>query len=177
MSPCGTMVTMICAMTHARVIGAQGGGIPWHLPRDIAHFRAYTNGKFMLVGRKTFQEMNGWFTTQSPLILTSHENFQSEVGTAVHSVAEAMALAVQSRASCELLVSGGAQVYAAALPYADRLVLTIVDADIEGTAKFPDYLAHAHWTTISEQSFPADGDNQFGMTFLTLDRVRDISDA
>jgi dihydrofolate reductase len=166
------MVSMISAMTHDRVIGAMGGGIPWHLPRDVSHFRKYTDNKHMLLGRKTFDEMSGWFSTQTPLVLTSQQDYRPGIGARVGSVAEAIEF-VQTSGAGELVVSGGAQVYASALPFADRLVLTIVDATVEGVAYFPDFRATATWETVSEGHFAADQDNRFAMTFITLDRVRD----
>ena len=169
-------VTMISAMTHDRVIGATGGGIPWHLPRDGTHFRKYTNNKHMLLGRKTFDEMSGWFTNQTPLVLTSQQDYRPGIGARVGSVAEAIDF-VQTSCAGELVVSGGAQVYASALPFADRLVLTIVDATVEGAAYFPDYRATATWETVSDEHFAADQDNPFAMTFIILDRVRDARNA
>ena len=165
------MVTMISAMTNDRTIGATGGGIPWHLPRDAAHFRRYTANKHMLLGRKTFDEMTGWFTSQTPLVLTSQQHYQPQIGAAVHSIESAIEMVATSGGD-ELVVSGGAQVYAAALPYADRLLLTFVDAAIEGTVFFPDFNAVARWRTVAEEHYPADGENRFAMTFVTLDRVR-----
>lgn len=158
-------------MTRDRVIGDESGGIPWHLPKDAAHFRAYTEGKHMLLGRKTFEEMNGWFTTQTPLILTSRENYRPSLGRTVKSVEEAIKLTALNKET-ELVVSGGAQVYAASLPFADRLEITIVEAEIESSVRFPDYLSFADWVTIKQEHVPADTEHSFAMTFLTLDRVR-----
>lgn len=167
---------MICAMARDRVIGGPDGGIPWHLPRDIAHFRAYTAHQHLLLGRRTFEEMTGWFTTQQPLVLTTRESPEPEVGRAVHTVAEAVRIA-RSAGAPQLVVAGGAQTYAAALPFADRLVLTLIDAGIAGAAFFPDYEAHARWHTVSDRQFAADADHPHAMRFLTLDRVRDAQPA
>ena len=74
-------LSMISAMAHGRVIGTGHGGIPWHLPRDVKHFREYTQGKHLLLGRRTFEEMLGWFTDHPPIVLTHNTNYDPEVGS------------------------------------------------------------------------------------------------
>jgi dihydrofolate reductase len=156
-------LSMISAMTRQRVIGT-GQGIPWHLPRDSRHFRAYTAGKPMLLGRRTYEEMIGWFTTQHPIILTRQTDFQPEGASVVNDVPSAITLA-ESRGASELVVSGGAQIYAAALPYAEELVLTVVDAAIEGRAQFPDFQAQGVWRCQRRETHPADAENVYAMEF------------
>ena len=163
-------ITMVAALAHNRIIGTGTGGLPWNLPRDRARFREYTDGKHMLLGRKTFEEMNGWFTNQTPIILTSRSDYQADPGFTAHSVDEAITEAAEIGAR-ELVVSGGASVYQAALPYADELVLTLVDADAEGEVVFPEYESEIEWETIFLQRFDPDAENEFPMTFLTLRRV------
>ncbi|MFV1994711.1 MAG: dihydrofolate reductase, partial [Verrucomicrobiales bacterium] len=135
---------MIAAMARGRVIGTGHGGIPWHLPRDSGHFRSYTRGHHMLLGRTTFEEMSGWFTSQIPLVLTRRENYRVEGGSAAGTIEDAIAIA-EAAGEDELVVSGGASIYRAALPFAHELVLTLVDADVEGSAHFPDYQAEGPW--------------------------------
>lgn len=163
-------VSMIAAMAHDRVIGTGHGGIPFRLPRDVQHFRSYTAGHHMLLGRKTFEEMQGWFRTQTPIILTTQEEYEPGLGHVVSSIPEAIEIAKRAGDS-ELVVSGGASIYKAALPYTDELILTLVDADIEGGAHFPDYEAHSDWLEQTRAEFPADLENEFPITFLTLVRA------
>ncbi len=162
-------VTMIAAMARNRVIGTGQGKIPWNLPRDREHFRNFTHGKHLLLGRVTFEEMSGWFTDQSPLILSRQENYQPEVGTVVHSVEESLTLASEDGAR-ELCVCGGSRVYEAALPYTDELHLTWLGSEAEGSVLFPNHEEGISWETVSEKSFPADEENSHGMTFLHLRR-------
>ena len=154
-------VSMIAAMTPERVIGT-GRGIPWHLPRDSRHFRAYTAGKPMLLGRRTYEEMIGWFTSQWPIILTHQAGYQGEGGQVVHDMEGALATAQRLGAE-ELVVSGGAQIYTAALPYATHLILTIVEATVEGRARFPDFQAQGHWRCDRRQRHAADEQNAYDM--------------
>ncbi|MDB4617535.1 dihydrofolate reductase [Verrucomicrobiales bacterium] len=163
-------ISMIAAMARNRVIGGKDGGIPWSLPRDSAHFRNYTAGKFMLLGRTTFEEMDGWFTTQTPVVLTRDFNFDVKEGFVADSVERAVSIAREQSAS-ELVVSGGASIYQAALSFADELILTFVEAEVEGEHHFPGYEAVAKWEIVDEERFEADAENEFAMTFATLKRV------
>jgi len=165
---------MIAAMARDRVIGTGSGGIPWHLPRDVARFREFTAGKHLLLGRRTYEEMSGWFSDHTPIVLTRNEEFRADPGRVARSVDEAITEAAEDGAD-ELSVIGGASVYAAALPYADDLYLTRIEADVEGRARFPDYADGIEWETITEESFEADAANEFAMRFVHLRRVRPSS--
>lgn len=163
-------VSAIAAMGRNRVIGT-GSGVPWDLPRDREHFRAYTAGKAMLLGRRTFEEMSGWFRDHRPIVLTSFPDRTADgAWGSARSVEEAVALA-RDAGEPELVVSGGASVYAAALPLVDEVHLTIVDLAPEGSARFPE-LAAEEWETTRSETFPADAENAVSMEILTLRRRR-----
>jgi dihydrofolate reductase len=161
-------VSMICAMARNRVIGTGHGGIPWRLPRDSRHFRSYTQGHHMLLGRKTFEEMTGWFTTQTPIVLTRRRDYHPESARVVHSVPDAIEWARRA-GDDELVVSGGASVYQEALPYADELVLTLVAA-VDGQTRFPDYETVGPWDEIGRERIQADDENEYAMSFVRLRR-------
>ena len=167
-------VSLIAALSRNGVIGTGDGGIPWDLPRDRDRFRSFTAGKHLLLGRVTYEEMEGWFSDHTPLVLTRDETFDAPVGRVVHRVEEAVTVTAEEGAA-ELCVCGGASVYEASLPYVDELVLTRVEADIEGTVKFPDFESGAEWETISEEFHPADDENSRPMTFLVLRRLHPSS--
>lgn len=154
---------MISAMTSRGVIGT-GEGIPWHLPRDSRHLRAFTAGKVMLVGRRTFEEMRGWFTTQTPIVLTRQATYDAGGALIAGDVPEALAAGKRLGAT-ELVVSGGGQVYAAALPYATELILTIVAVDIEGRARFPDFRSGSGWRCDRTERHASDEENAYSMEF------------
>lgn len=162
-------ISAIAAIARDRVIGTGDGGIPWHLPKDSRHFRSYTQGHHMLLGRRTFEEMDGWFTTQIPIVLTTREGYRPDAGKVANSVADAIEIA-RAAGESELVVSGGASVYHAALPWIEELVLTFVDADISGGARFPEWESEGQWNELSRQAFPADDENAYPMTFVTLRR-------
>lgn len=129
------ILSLIAALDEDGAIGRATGGLPWHIPEEIAHFRAYCAGKWLLVGRRTFEEMKGWFQPdQRVLVLTG--GVVEEPFCAVRTIAGAVSLAEKAGAG-ELVVLGGAQVFAAALPRTTRLVLSQIALHSGGDVFFP----------------------------------------
>lgn len=124
----------------------------------------------MLLGRRTFEEMSGWFQTQTPIVLTRDPNYVVKNGHSAQTVEQAIQLA-QTAGATELVVSGGASIYKLALPHADELVLTIVQAEIDGAAYFPDYEAQGAWKVIDQEAFPADRDNAYPIEIKRLQLI------
>lgn len=154
-------VILIAAVSRNGVLSS-GGKIPWHLPRDVAHFRARTAGHWLLLGRTTYEQMTGWFQPgQVPLVLTSREEYEVPAGRRVASIQQALTFAEEHEAE-ELLVCGGGQVYAAVLPFADEVVLTTVDVDLSGEVQFPE-LPAGDWETVETNHWPADASHEFAM--------------
>ena len=149
-------------------------GIPWKLPRDVAHFRAYTSGKWLLLGRRTFEEMKGWFQPHhTPLVLSTRCSFDPQGARGVDSVPHALALA-EAAGQSELVVCGGAQTYAAALPYADKLLLTHVAHRFDPSAKpvhFPEWNP-AEWKVTSEVHLTSDDQHLWPAIIKCWDRSR-----
>lgn len=161
-------LVLIAAASRNGVL-ASGGKIPWHLPRDVVHFRARTAGRWLLLGRTTYEQMTGWFKPgQVPLVLTRQMGYAVPGGQGVASVGEALEIAV-SQGAAELVVCGGDQVYRAALPGADEVILTWVEAEVAGDAFFPE-LNPDDWETVDEQAFPADADHAWPMTICRMVR-------
>lgn len=146
-------------------------GIPWRLPKDTAHFRRYTQGKWLLLGRHTFEEMLGWFTDHTPLVLSSACGYEPEIGHVVASVPQALAQANESGEQ-ELVCCGGARTYAAALPYAHRLVLTRIHHHFTPQARavyFPEWNGD-EWQMLDRTELSHDAENAWNMSVLTLIR-------
>ncbi len=165
------LLTLIAAMDENRLL-ANEHGIPWHLPCDVAHFRQYTTDKWLLLGRRTFEEMRGWFRPgHTPLVLTRQHEFNTGIERTVATIEEALALAAQA-GQTELVCCGGAQVYAAALPHADRLVLTLVQAAFppgNSPVYFPKW-SPREWKSISDSNHPADAENSLALRMVVLQR-------
>lgn len=147
------IVTLIAAVSDDGFI-SRDRGIPWHLPDDIAHFRQSTTGKHLLLGRVTAQEMAGWFRDHhTPLILSRASICEVPPGgRVVHSVNEAIQA---SSAAGSLMVCGGAEVYAAALPFATHLLLTHVHTALGAGRSFPRFTP-SEWVTVPRLHHPAD---------------------
>lgn len=161
-------LTLIAALDSNEAIGRNDGGLAWHLPDESAHFRAACAGKSLLVGRRTFEEMDGWFQpdhrvivlTRRPLPRSTHTHPQTALVTAA-TVPEAMALARQAPVD-DLLVIGGARTYAEALPCADHMVLSRIDLHSGASIHFPP-VNWAEWSLVHTQ--PARPDTATGITF------------
>jgi dihydrofolate reductase len=167
-------VSLIVAMGRDLVLGAAEGGIPWDLPRDREHFRAYTAGKWLLLGRLTYQEMDGWFGDRRPIVLSRASGWRP--APPGHRVSSSLPQAIKLAAcegAAELVVCGGASVYAAALPFADRLVLTEIEwgeGRDENSLCFPDWQRRGAWREISRETWPADAQNPHAATMRILER-------
>lgn len=160
------LISMIAAMTEDDVIGSEDGSIPWNLPRDKEHFRSYTTGKWMLIGRKTYEEMDGWFTTQVPIIVTRQPDYSPPaLHRIAHSVTDAIAIARENGAT-ELVVGGGSEIFAAAMPFSDRLIITRIDGTIpaEKPVFFPKFKSPGQWKLQYRERWPEDSANLSAMT-------------
>lgn len=152
---------------------ADSGGIPWNLPHDAAHFREFARGKWLLLGRRTFGEMRGWFDAgHTPLVLSSTCGWDPEIGRVVASIPQALALA-EAAAQEELVCCGGARTYAAALPYADRMVLTLIGhgyAPDSGAVYFPAWRS-MEWRAVSSSALPRESAREPAARVITFERV------
>ncbi len=160
-------ITLIAAVSEDGYI-SRGTGIPWHLPADIALFRAATAGQWLLLGRKTYEEMLGWFSDHTPLVLSRDIAFQPRLGHRVGTVEEAIVLA-EAAGQTELVVCGGGAVYAAAMPFATRLVITRVGTALGGGVAFPAVDA-CEWNKVAECSHPADAQHEYPFCMTTYER-------
>jgi dihydrofolate reductase len=124
---------MIWAQARNGVIGADGG-LPWHLPEDLALFRARTTGSTVVMGRRTWESLPGRFRPlpgRTNVVLTTDPAWSADGARRAGSVAEVLATGEP------LWVIGGGSVYEAFLPHADRLVVTDVDLDVDGDTCAP----------------------------------------
>lgn len=162
-------LTLIAAVSADGYI-SRGKGVPWDLPVDKAHFRAATREKWLLLGRRTFEEMLGWFQPgHHPLVLTREASLPVPGGQTVSSVAEAVRLASDA-GEPELVCCGGAEVYAAAMPHAQRLVITHVHQILGGGLPFP-IISPRDWEPMIRHSHQADAQHGFDFEIVTYQRV------
>jgi len=165
MSAARPLVSLIVAMAQNGVIG-RANALPWRLPQDLKRFRAFTLNKPILMGRKTFDSLGGPLPDRANLVLTRDRTWFSHGVVVVHSVEEAL---TQAATSDELVAIGGAQIFRLVLPFARRIYLTHVHADVAGDTYFPDFDA-TQWADIDCSTHPADGEHAYPVTFVTLER-------
>ncbi len=165
------VLSLIAAVDENGLLGNEPG-LPWRLPREIAHFRSYTKDKWLLLGRRTYEEMLGWFREgHMPLVLTSQCGWDPKVGHVVSSVPHALAL-TESAGQPELVCVGGGKTFAAALPYADRMVLTIVHhrfAPDLHAAYLPAW-DPSEWHELRSEHFTTDDVHAYAYTIRWLGR-------
>jgi dihydrofolate reductase len=131
-------VTIVAAIARNGVIG-RDNAIPWRIPQDLARFRALTMGHAVVMGRKTWDSLPDRFRPlpgRQNVVVTRNPHWAAEGADRAASIEDALDLL---RDEPHVFVIGGAQIYAAALPLADELVLTEIDAQIEGDTVFPTY--------------------------------------
>lgn len=158
-------ITLVAAIARNGVIGRDNGLI-WHLRSDLRRFKALTMGKPMLMGRKTFDSIGRPLPGRRSLVLTRDRSLAIPGVETVHGWEAALAAA----GADELMVVGGAEIYALALPHAARLHLTEVEDAPEGDVYFPAFDRSAFRETARE-SHPAGEHDAFPFAFVDWERV------
>jgi len=159
------LISAIVAMSENRVIGFENR-LPWHLPADLQYFKQVTQGKPILMGRKTHESIGRPLPNRENIILTRDKTFHAPGCTIVHSIESALAnLPNQS----ELIVIGGAELYRQTLPLIQRLYLTIIHQAFAGDAFFPE-IDKAEWKEIKREDYLRDEKNAYDYSFLVLER-------
>ena len=161
------MLSLIAAIARNRAIG-KDGQLLWQLPEDMRHFREITSGKPLIMGRKTWESLPEKFRPlPGRLNIVVSRNPQYHAAGAVLSASLEDALQQAARlapGAAEVFVIGGAELYRQALPLADRLYLTEIDADFVGDTFFPT-LNPAQWQKTSRQTIPPASGTNDGRTF------------
>ena len=157
-------LSILAAVADNGVMG-YAGRLPWQLPDDLRRFKAITQGKPLLMGRRTWESLPGLLPGRAHWVLTRNQDYRAPGTQVVHSLAEAM----ESVRTPELMVMGGAELYAECLPLARCLYLTRIHAAPVGDTCFPSYDA-GDWREIESIPHPADPRHQFAFTFSTLIR-------
>ena len=149
-------IAMIAGVARNDVIGANGG-IPWKIPSDMGFFKRTTMGKPIVMGRKQYETVGRPLPGRSNIVVTRKAGYQSEGVIVVHSLEAALKKAQEIAAAegaSELMVIGGGDIYAQAMPLADRLYISHVDLVPEGDVLFPRIDA-AVWRVVAEPEVPA----------------------
>ena len=151
-----------------RVIG-RDNRLPWRMPADMKRFRAITMGKAILMGRLTYDSIGRSLDGRHNIVLTRDKEFVAEGCTVAHSIDGALTAAGMG----EILVIGGGLLYEQMLPMADRIYLTLIDAQFEGDSYFP-LIEARMWREVSREMCPADASNAYNYAFILLERRSEL---
>jgi dihydrofolate reductase len=157
-----TSLSIVVAASENNVIGVRNE-LPWRLPDDLRRFKALTMGKPILMGRKTFESIGKPLPGRTNLVVTRQQGWVAAGCVVASSIAEA----IERADAPEVMVIGGAQIYAEVLPAVNTIHLTRVHTIIEGDAHFPK-LASDKWIECSKEYHSADERHAYAFTFVTL---------
>jgi dihydrofolate reductase len=164
-------IVLIVAVAENRVIG-RDNSLPWRLKSDLQHFRQVTMGKPVVMGRKTFQSLGRQLKGRTIIVVTRDPVFAAP-GIVVAASLEAALAAARGdafrRGADAVMVAGGGAVYAAALPFADRIEMTQVHARPDGDTFFP-ALDPAVWREVERVEHPAGPEDSAGFAFVRFGR-------
>ena len=158
-------ISLIAAMARNRVIGRQGD-IPWKIPGEQKIFKKFTMGHAVIMGRKTFESLDGPLPGRTNIIVTRQNDYRADGCFVAHDFESALKRCPENED--EAFICGGGQLYREALPLADRIYLTVIPRDIPGDTYFPDIPADEFRVRESE-SIQQEGVEPY--TFTIYERV------
>lgn len=168
----GLPVVIHVAMAENGVIG-RDGGMPWRLSSDLRRFKADTMGKPLVMGRKTFEGLGRPLPGRLNIVVTRDPRWHAEGVETAGSLNAAIALAAAWAAgrpeATEICIAGGGEIYARALPIADRLHVTHVLAEVEGDTRFPP-IDPALWAEVASTALPAGERDSFPTRHVVYER-------
>lgn len=156
-------IIMILARADNGVIG-KDGTMPWHLPADLRHFKSLTQGKPMIMGRKTFDSLPGLLPGRRHIVLTRDTEWEAEGAEVAHDIQDALKIANAPH----IAIIGGAEIYRLFLPKADRIALTEVHIDAKGDTMMEPFDSDI-WQESERETHDAENGRP-GFSFVTLKR-------
>jgi dihydrofolate reductase len=162
-------ISAIVAIAHNNVIGNDDNQIPWYLPADLAYFKRTTMGCPVIMGRNTFHSIGRPLPKRTNIVITRDPFFRADGIVVAHSLREAIDFAFEAGAD-EAFIIGGGQIYAQSAALWDRVYLTEVDLEVDGTVHFPE-LAADEWHEVSREAHLADEKNEYNYVFRVLART------
>lgn len=157
-------ISFVVAKSRNNVIG-KDNKLPWQLPADLAHFKKITMGKPIIMGRKTFDSIGNPLPGRRNIIVSRDNSLQVEGCDVFHSVDDALDAV---KTEVEVMIIGGANLFAQTLTHANRIYLTLIDADFEGDTFFPEL--NDEWKLVAEEKCLPDEKNRYPYKFLLYQR-------
>ena len=159
-------VSLIVAASENDVIGRQGD-LPWHLSADLRRFKQLTMGHAIIMGRKTFESIGRCLPGRQTIIVTRRTDYHVPGALVAGGIAQAIEM---SGTDSEPFVTGGAEIYRAALPQIDRVYLTRVHTSVEGDTRLPP-IDWQDWQLTQSVRHTADDRNEYDYSFEIYDRI------
>jgi len=173
-------VSMIAAMGRNRVIG-KDNDLPWRLPDDFKYFQETTKGHFVIMGRKNWESLPHKFRPlpgRLNAVITRTKDYPAN-GALVFNTLQSALKSEKEKGGQEVFIIGGGEIYRIALPHADRIYLTEIDGEFEGTVTFPVF-SKKEWTEVSRKHHEKDERHAFRFDFVIYEkkarqRLKDIN--
>lgn len=165
-------VHLIVAVAENGVIG-RDGDMPWRLSTDLKRFKALTMGKPIVMGRKTWDSLGRPLPGRANIVITRDHSFSVEGAIVVHSLSEALGIArehAQKTGAGSVFVIGGGEIFRDALPLAQKIYATKIQASIEGDTYFPAFDPKS-WQVIAEEAVPAGEKDSHPTRFVVYERT------
>lgn len=165
------MITIVAALGLKNEIGSKNQ-LLWHLPRDLKHFKTLTQGHPVIMGRKTYESIGRALPNRTNIVVSRRSDWFEEGILIVGSLKEAFKFA--QKIDSEVFVIGGGNIYEQTMAVADRLEITRVGAELPADTYFPE-IDEARWKKVREECHEKDEKNEYGMCFMTFERVAEPS--
>ena len=165
------IISLIAALTRNRVIG-KDNDLPWHLPDDMKYFMQTTKGHHVVMGRKNYDSIPEKFRplpNRTNIVVTRQKDLKLPGCLVVNALEDAVSIA-RNAGESELFIIGGSTIYRLGLPFADRLYLTEIDAELDGDTHFP-AINRNDWKEVSRKHHPADDRHAFPFDFVIYDPI------
>lgn len=153
-------IAIVVAISSSHRAIGKGGKLLWHIPEDMKRFKALTLGHPVIMGRKTFESIVSYLGGPLPgrpnIVVTRNPNYMYEGATIVSSLEDGLTFA-RTLETEEIHIGGGSDLYAQALPFVDRLYLTLIDDEKDADSFFPEYETKFTTVVSSEKHETASG--------------------
>jgi dihydrofolate reductase len=157
-------IALVVAIARNGTIG-DAGRIPWRIAEDMRHFKALTLGNPCIMGRRTWESLpKKPLPGRTNIVVTRDRNFAADGALIAHNIDEALAIASRANPP-EIMIVGGAEIYAGALPRASIIYLTEIHEDFKGDARMEAFDRDVWMETSREEKTTSEG---LGFSFVTL---------
>lgn len=155
-------ISIIAAASENNGLG-KNNELVWHLPDDFKRFKQLTTGHHIIMGRKTFESFPKPLPNRTHIIVTKNKHYKAVNCLIAHSIEEAITLAASDD---NPFIIGGGEIYALAMPFADKIELTRVHTEVDADAFFPEINGDC-WKLVNEVFHPKDEKHKYDFTYQT----------